>query len=50
MTQGDIFGMLPLNPGSIYLFPGSEFVCSIMEKGWTDFREVFMKRQVRPKK
>ena len=22
----------PLNPGSIYLFPGSVFVCNIMEK------------------
>ena len=37
-----------LNPGWIYLFPGSVFVCNIMEK--KDFHEILMKRQARHKK
>ena len=36
--------VIPLNPGSIYLFPGSVFVIS-WKNGWTDFHEIFMKRQ-----
>ena len=35
----------PLNPGSIYVYPGSVFVCYIRENGWTDFHEIFMKRR-----
>ena len=34
----------PLNPGSIHLFPGSVFLI-LWKNGWTDFHEIFTKRQ-----
>ena len=40
----------PLNPGSIYLFPGSVFYVILWKNGWTDFHEIFMKRQAWHKK
>ena len=40
----------PLNPGSIYVFPGSVFLCNIMEKWVNGFSWNFMKRQARHKK
>ena len=40
----------PLNPGSIYIFPGSVFVCNIMEKRVSRFPWFFMKCQARHQK
>ena len=39
-----------LNPGSIFVFSGSVFLCNIMGNGWTDFHEIFMICQGQHKK